>query len=92
MISNGYLCVLAQGAFAFHHQDINFNYLQDPQKIQTKKVQRFQQVFENWALFKIKYSLPHDLNYNGINDIPWEKTFDKKTNYIDKVDYSKYLE
>ena len=27
VISNGYLCVLAQGAFAFHHQDINFNYL-----------------------------------------------------------------
>jgi len=89
-ISSGYLCVLAKGAFAFHHQDINFNYLQDPEKVQNKKVQRFQQVFENWARFKIKYSLPHDLNYNGINDIPWEKTFDKKTKYIDKVDYSKY--
>ena len=91
-ISRGYLCVLAQGAFAFHHQDINFNYLQDPQKVQIKKVQRFQQVFENWARFKIKYSLPHDLNYNGINDIPWEKTFDKKAEYVDKVDYSKYLQ
>ena len=91
VISNGYLCVLAQGAFAFAHQDINFNYL-DPEKAQNKKNLRFQQVFENWARFKIKYSLPHDLNYNGINDIPWEKTFDKKTKYIDKVDYSKYLE
>ena len=91
-ISSGYLCVLAQGAFAFHHQDVNFNYLGDPEKVQSKKIHRFQQVFENWARFKIKYSLPHDLNYNGINDIPWEKTFDKKAEYIDKVDYSKYLQ
>ena len=91
VISNGYLCVLAQGAFAFAHQDINFNYL-DPEKAQRKKNLRFQQAFENWARFKIKYSLPNDLNYSGINNIPWEKTFEKKTKYIDKVDYSKYLE
>ena len=91
VISNGYLCVLAQGAFAFAHQDINFNYL-DPEKAQRKKNLRFQQAFENWARFKIKYSLPNDLNYSGINNIPWEKTFDKKTKYIDKVDYSKYLQ
>ena len=91
VISNGYLCVLAQGAFAFAHQDINFNYL-DPEKAQRKKNLRFQQAFENWARFKIKYSLPNDLNYNGINNVPWEKTFEKKTKYIDKVDYSKYLQ
>ena len=92
VISSGYLCVLAQGAFAYHHQDINFNYLEDPKKLNNKKIQRFQQVFENWARFKIKYSLPHDLNYIGVNDIPCEKTFDKKINYIDKIDYSKYLQ
>ena len=91
VISSGYLCVLAQGAFAFHHKDVNFNYLKDSEKVQ-KKIKRWQQVWENWARFKIKYSLPNDLNYNGINDIPWEKTFDKKTKYIDKVDYSKYLQ
>ena len=92
LISNGYLCVLAQGAFAFHQQDINFNYLEDPKKLQSKKLRRLQQLFENWARFKIKYSLPHDLSYPGVNDIPWEKTFNKKTKYIDKLDYSKYLQ
>ena len=62
VISSGYLCVLAQGAFAFHHQDINFNYLKDTEKVQ-KRIKRWQQVWENWARFKIKYSLPNDLNF-----------------------------
>ena len=91
VISHKYLCVLARGAFAFHHQDINFSYLNDKKKEAIKRSIRFAQVHENWARFKLKYSLPTDLLYPGTNQIAWEETFKKKTEYIDKKDYSEYL-
>jgi GT2 family glycosyltransferase len=91
VISHNYLCVLAQGAFAFHHQDINFSYLDDKKKLAIKRSIRFAQVHENWARFKLKYSLPLGLLYPGTNQIPWNDTFKEKTKYIDKKDYSEYL-
>jgi GT2 family glycosyltransferase len=91
VISHDYLCVLAQGAFAFHHKDINFSYLEDKKKLAMKRSIRFAQVHENWARFKLKYSLQLGLLYPGTNQIPWNETFKEKTEYVDKKDYSEYL-
>jgi len=67
----GYKLGVACGAFAYHHQDANFNYL--PKDVRNKQINsRWSKVFENWARFKLKYDLPISMAYTSINDIDWQ--------------------
>ena len=84
--------MVAQGAFAYHQRHSNFKYL-DKISRENKLNTRWARVFENWARFKIKYSLPADLMYTGINYIPWDKLSEKskEKKFINKINYSKFL-
>jgi GT2 family glycosyltransferase len=87
----GFNLVLARGAFAFHQQAANFDYL--PQQQQQQKLnRRWMRVFENWARFKLKYGLPVELPYETMLNIPWATLsaakFDSKKHYIPAGDYS----
>tara|TARA_B100001765_G_C19494622_1_gene335806 strand:+ start:179 stop:1108 length:930 start_codon:yes stop_codon:yes gene_type:complete len=89
---SGYKLLVSEGAFAYHQKHSNFSYLDESSRKQ-KLGTRWARVFENWARFKIKYSLPVDLMYTGIKEIPWDelsKDF-KENKFINKIDYSKYL-
>jgi GT2 family glycosyltransferase len=83
--------VLARGAFAGHHKAANFEYL-PPQQKERKLQLRMMRVIENWARFKMKYGLPVDLIYSGVNDIPWSslpaRLGDKR--YVAPGDYSRF--
>ena len=90
----GFRLGLACGAFAYHHQDANFNYL--PLDEKNKKLNaRWSKVIENWARFKLKYGLPVSLAYTGINDIDWNSLNSLKNEtssfYIDHGNYSNFL-
>lgn len=64
--------VLARGAFAVHCQAANLDYL--PEADRTAKTNlRWKRVYENWARFKIKYGLPVELAYEGVQLVPWQK-------------------
>lgn len=67
----GFKLAVASGAFAFHHQDANFGYLPEAQR-QQKLQARWAKVFENWARFKLKYSMPVSLPYQSMNAIDWD--------------------
>ena len=84
--------MVAKGAFAYHQRHSNFKYL-DKINRKNKLNTRWARVFENWARFKIKYSLPADLMYAGINYIPWNKLSEKskEKKFINKINYSKFL-
>ena len=45
------------------------------------------------ARFKLKYSLPVNFIYPGVNSIPWDELVKKNTKniFLKKKDYSKYL-
>ncbi len=93
-INSGYKLAVAKGAFAYHHQDANFNYL-DKQNREKKINARWLKVIENWARFKLKYRLPVNLLYTSINDIDWDSLnnfqFENNGLFIPSVDYSAYL-
>jgi GT2 family glycosyltransferase len=88
----GYKLLVAKGAFAYHQRDSNFKYLDEIGR-KNKLNTRWARVFENWARFKIKYSLPVDLMYASINYVPWDKLSEKskEKKFIKKIDYSKFL-
>jgi GT2 family glycosyltransferase len=88
----GYKLLVAKGAFAYHQRHSNFKYLDEISR-KNKLNTRWARVFENWARFKIKYSLPVDLMYARINYVPWDKLSEKKKKkkFIKKIDYSKFL-
>ena len=90
----GYKIILARGAFAFHMRHANFEYL--PEELREVKLSlRWMKVFENWARFKMKYGLPIELNYTGVNDIPWDKLsaaeFNTAKHYCSPKDYTHYI-
>ena len=85
-------CIVSQGAFYYHHQGINFNYLpEDQKKIKLRRRGIF--LTEDWARFKLKYDLPITFIYSGVNKIELGKLQNKvnKKYEIKKRDYSKYL-
>ena len=88
----GYRLLVAKGAFAYHQRHSNFKYLDEISR-KNKLNTRWARVFENWARFKIKYSLPVDLMYASINYVPWDKLSEKskEKKFIKKIDYSKFL-
>lgn len=88
----GFNLVLARGAFAYHHQEANFNYLSDAER-EKKLARRWAKVHENWARFKLKYGLPIEQPYTGaMGEIPWNRLsneqFDPVRYYIAPGDYS----
>ena len=88
----GYKLLVAKGAFAYHQRHSNFKYLDEISR-KNKLNTRWARVFENWARFKIKYSLPVDLMYASINYVPWDKLSEKskEKKFINKINYSKFL-
>ena len=89
----GFETGLLQGAFAFHHQDSNFNYL--PQERRNAKLhRRWMRVYENWARFKLKHGLPVSQPYTTIADVPWDllagQPFDPARHYVRPGDYSRF--
>ena len=50
------------------------NYLDEKKK---KLHSRFMKIFENWARFKLKYSLPVNFIYPGVDGIPWDELVKK---------------
>ena len=91
---SGYKLAVAKGAFAYHHQDANFNYL-DKESRDKKLNARWAKVFENWARFKLKYGLPVNLMYTSMNDIDLDGLNSvqstMETLYIPKGNYLEYL-
>lgn len=94
VMRSGHKLAVAKGAFAYHHQDANFNYL-DKENRDKKFNARWAKVIENWARFKLKYGLPVDLSYTSIDDIDWNflNSFqnENETLFIPSKDYSEYL-
>ncbi len=85
-------CILSKGAFCYHHRNTNFDYLSEEQKKQKIGRRRYFTI-EDWARFKLKYNLPNNLFYPGINKIDFNEIKNKvdKNEVIEKKDYSKYL-
>ena len=67
----GFRNLFVPGAYAFHCQDANFDYLPEEQRA-LKVSARRERVQMNWTLFKQKYGLAEDLAYTSTNHIPWE--------------------
>ena len=88
----GYKLLVAKGAFAFHNQAANFEYLDEENRMKKLNA-RWSKVYENWARFKVKYHLPVSQMYTSINDIPWDslnRPGDGPSNYVPPRDYSAY--
>ena len=65
-------CMVSKGAFCFHHQGINFDYLPEQEKnIKIRRRNYF--LTEDWARFKLKYNLPINLIYSGVNKIDFNQ-------------------
>jgi GT2 family glycosyltransferase len=90
----GFRLGVAQGAFAFHDQDSNINYLDEAQR-QKKLQARWIKVYENWARFKLKYGFPVSLLYPGMNAVDWRKlnsrVAQKNEYYVPRGNYSEFL-
>jgi GT2 family glycosyltransferase len=90
----GFDLVLAQGAYAWHVQGANFDYLDETRRDQKLK-QRWRRIYENWARFKLKYELPVELDFSSMAKIPWSQLrsgeFDHELMYCPPVDYTRYL-
>lgn len=87
----GFELAVAEGAFAFHNEGSNMNYL-DKAKREQKIQVRWAKVHENWARFKLKYSLPIEQLYPGMAAIDWS-TLNQPTatdTYVHPKDYSAY--
>ena len=90
----GFELVLARGAYAFHKRAANFDYLPQAQR-DLKLARRWARVFENWARFKLKYTLPVEIGYESTNLIPWgtlrQTEFSVAKHYTPPGDYSQYV-
>jgi GT2 family glycosyltransferase len=92
----GFEMGLVRGAFAWHQQHANFNYLPPAQR-DAKLRLRQERVIENWASFKMKYGLPVSLRYSAITELPWARLaesqsgFDPRRHYSAPGDYLRYL-
>jgi FkbM family methyltransferase len=90
----GFELILARGAFAWHEQDANFDYL-DPDRREKKLTNRWFRVYENWARFKMKYGLPVELGYKDTSAIPWpqlrSRPFIREQVYCAPGDYSRHV-
>lgn len=95
-IKSGYKLAVAKGAFAYHHQNSNFEYLEKAAR-QKKVNARWAKVHENWARFKLKYSLPVNQLYelDTLVRVDWDSlnafTVELEKLYIPPVNYSNYL-
>ncbi|QWD83287.1 glycosyltransferase family 2 protein [Polynucleobacter sp. MWH-P3-07-1] len=92
----GFKLAVAKGAFAFHHRNSNFDYLE--KNAREKKLNaRWAKIYENWARFKLKYDLPIDRMYelDMLARMDWDSlnthAKDCVKLYVPPVDYSKYL-
>ncbi len=92
----GFKLAVAKGAFAFHHRNSNFDYLE--KNAREKKLNaRWAKVYENWARFKLKYDLPIDRMYelDMLARMDWDSLNTRAKDcvklFIPPVDYSKYL-
>jgi GT2 family glycosyltransferase len=95
-IKSGYKLAVSKGAFAYHHQNSNFSYLD--KAAQKKKLNaRWAKVHENWARFKLKYNIPVNQLYelDMLIRMDWEalNSFSNELEklYILPVNYSSYL-
>ena len=90
--AHNFKCLVSRGAFCYHHKGINLDYLPEEQK--KAKIRR-RNIFlaEDWARFKLKYSLPISYIYPGANKIDLKYAISKvnKKNEIIKGDYNQYL-
>jgi len=92
----GFKLVLARDAYALHNRSSNFDYL--PKHLREQKLNaRWSKIFENWARFKMKYGLPVELPYPGINNIDWttwtrlcSPNYSYDHHYTPPMDYSTY--
>jgi GT2 family glycosyltransferase len=89
----GFDLTLVPGAYAYHKQDANFDYLPAEQK-KGKIERRWMRVFENWARFKLKWGMAIEQPYESISEIPWAqlaaRPFDSRYHYSAPVDYTQY--
>lgn len=92
----GFKLAVAKGAFAFHHRNSNFDYLE--KNAREKKLNaRWAKIYENWARFKLKYDLPIDRMYelDMLARMDWDSLNTRAKDcvklFIPPVDYSKYL-
>jgi GT2 family glycosyltransferase len=90
----GFELGLVRGAFAFHKQDANFDYL--PEQERAKKAnRRRQRVVENWDRFKLKWELPADMSHERFAALPWaqlaETPFDDRRHFCAPTDYTRWL-
>jgi GT2 family glycosyltransferase len=85
--------LLVQGAYAYHSQDANLNYL-SPELKKEKLARRWLRVSENWARFKLKYGLPVAMHLPNTPDVPWNELvlepFLKSKHYSSPQDYSRF--
>lgn len=95
-IKSGYKLAVSKGAFAYHHKHSNFEYLE--KAAQEKKLNaRWAKVHENWARFKLKYSLPVNQLYelDMLLRLDWDAlnalAVELEKLYISPMDYSNYL-
>jgi GT2 family glycosyltransferase len=95
-IKSGYKLAVAKGAFAYHHQNSNFEYLEKSAREQKMNA-RWAKIHENWARFKLKYNIPINQLYelNTFFQMDWDSlnafTVELDKLYIPPVDYSNYL-
>lgn len=84
--------MLERGAFAYHKQDANFEYLPEDER-ERKLARRHERVAFALGEFLHKYGIP--LTRASIHDLPWEelarRAFDPALHYVAPKDYSEYL-
>jgi len=86
--------LLVPGAYAVHQAGSNISYLCEED--QARKVSlRWARVHENWARFKLKYSIGVEIPYNSMHDIDWEglasTSFNHQFHYVSLKDYGSLL-
>jgi GT2 family glycosyltransferase len=89
---SGFRVVLERGAFAYHKQDANFEYLPEDER-ERKLARRYEKLAAALGEFLRKYSIP--LTGTSVYDLPWEelarRRFDPALHYVAPKDYSEYL-
>lgn len=87
----GFELVLARGAFAFHQNGANFDYLPAAER-ERKVAERWARVNRGWETFKASHRLPAELPYTSILAVPWRAMaavpFDAGKHFIPPGDYS----
>jgi GT2 family glycosyltransferase len=91
----GFKQATALGAFAYHSQDANLNFL-SPVDHKAKLERRFTRVYAAWDKFYAKYAaaIPEGSRYSKISSLPWDSLSDTEyvaaRHYVAPSDYSAF--